>query len=233
VRALAAPDGDLRRLVAGGAAFLQATAARQRDLQRTIAGAPGLLRRSDSTMQALDRTLRLADPLLDELEVSAPAVAPTARELRGTAQPADTLLHSALPLVRQLRPAVSSLAAASHSALPLLDQLTPSLTELADRILPYMSEIQPDTKHSMAEMIGPAMAGLGAMGAYEDNDGHFARFPATAGSESFLLPCQADFNPSQTQKLLACESLGQALGALFGGSVKDSSSPATGSGSGR
>jgi virulence factor Mce-like protein len=223
VQALDEPYGQLQHLVRGTASFLQATGARSADLQRTIQDAPALLHRTDITMRALNSTLRLANPLLVKLQASAPAVAPTVRGLRGTVGPANVLLGHATPLLHNLRPAVSLLAGASQKALPLLTQLTPSLDELAHKILPYMSEIQPDSKHSMAEMIGPGFAGLGAMGAYEDNNGHFARFPATAGSQSFYLPCQADFNPSQTQQLLACETIGQALGQLF------ASSPASGS----
>jgi phospholipid/cholesterol/gamma-HCH transport system substrate-binding protein len=217
VRALDAPDGELRQLASGSSALLQATGARSDDLQRTIATAPGLLARADRTTTALQSALHVVNPLLVRLQASAPAVAPTAEQLRGTVRPADVLLGHATPLLHALRPAVSSLADAAQPALAVLDQLTPSLTELADRVLPYANEIQPDTKHSLVEMIGPGMAALGAMGAYEDSDGHFARFPATAGSESFYLPCQVDFNPSQTQQLLACESLSEALGALFGG----------------
>ncbi len=221
VQALDQPDGQLRELVSGTASLLQATSAEQTNLERTIQIAPGLLERADATMGSLNDTLHLANPLLVSLESSAPAVAPTVARLRNTVDPADVLLRRATPLLRDLRPAVSSLAVASQKALPLLDQITPSLSQLADQILPYMGEIQPDTKHSLAEMIGPAMAGLGAMGAYEDNNGHFARFPATAGSESFYLPCQADFNPSQTQQLLACETIAQAFGQLFGASSGD------------
>jgi ABC-type transporter Mla subunit MlaD len=216
VQALDQPYGQLQQLVSGTASFLQATSARSGDLQRTIQTAPALLARADTTMSSLETTLHLVNPLLVKLEPTAPAVAPTVKDLRGTVQPANTLLNHATPLLHHLRPAVRSLASASRTALPLLDQLTPSLDELADKILPYMSEIQPDSKHSMAEMIGPGMAGLGAMGAYEDNNGHFARFPATAGSESFYLPCQADFNPTQTQQLLACETISQALGQFLG-----------------
>jgi phospholipid/cholesterol/gamma-HCH transport system substrate-binding protein len=215
VQALDEPDGQLKGLVSGTASFLQATSARSADLQRTIQNAPALLDRTTATMRALSSTLHLANPLLVKLERSAPAIAPTVQSLRGTVQPANVLLNHATPLLHKLRPAVSLLASASQQALPLLDQLTPSLDELANKILPYMAKIQPDSKHSMAEMIGPGFAGLGAMGAYEDDNGHFARFPATAGSQSFYLPCQADFNPSQTQQLLACETIGQALDQLF------------------
>jgi virulence factor Mce-like protein len=217
VQALDAPEGQLRRLVSSTASFLQATGARSADLQRTLAGAPALLARADTTMRSLRGTLTVVNPLLVRLERPAPQVSPTVRELRATVEPANVLLGHATPLLRDLRPAVTSLSRASAQALPLLHELTPSLDELADTILPYAAEIQPDSKHSMAEMIGPGLAGLGAMGAYEDNDGHFARFPATAGNASFYLPCQVYFADSEVKQLLACESISQALGTIFGG----------------
>jgi ABC-type transporter Mla subunit MlaD len=219
MQALDQPYGRLRQLVSGTASFLQATSARSSDLQSTIATAPPLLDRANATMTELNITLGLANSLLVKLEPPAPAVAPTVRDLRGTVVPASALLNRAVPLLHDLRPAVGSFASASRSALPMLDQLTPSIDELANRIVPYMAQIQPDSKHSMAQMIGPGLTALGVIAAYEDNNGRMLRFPATSGSAVIYLPCQTYFGSPSSQQAIACESIGAAVQQLFGSKV--------------
>jgi phospholipid/cholesterol/gamma-HCH transport system substrate-binding protein len=216
MQALEEPYGQLQQLVSGAASFLQATAARSADLQATIQNAPALLSQANTTMQGLRGTLVLANPLLVKLEPSAPAVAPTVADLRHTVVPADTLLNRAVPLLHALRPAVSSLASASTATLPLLNQLTPSIDELAAKILPYLNQVQPDSKHTFAQMIGPGAAALAAIGAYQDGNGRIVRFPATSGNAAFYLPCQTYFNNPAAKQLIACESISTAISQLFG-----------------
>jgi phospholipid/cholesterol/gamma-HCH transport system substrate-binding protein len=216
MQALDRPYGRLQQLVAGASSVVQATAARSLDLQTTIDTAPPLLNQADATMRGLRGTLSLANPLLVKLEPTAPAVAPTVADLRGTVVPANRLLNRAVPLLHVLRPAVSSLASASATTLPMLDELTPSIDELAAKILPYLNEVQPDSKHTFAEMIGPGAAALGAIGAYRDNDGGIVRFPATSGNAAFYLPCQTYFNDPEEKQAIACESISTAIAQLFG-----------------
>lgn len=216
MQALDRPYGQLQQLVAGAASVVQATAARSADLQATIDTAPPLLSQADFTMHGLSGTLALANRLLVKLEPTAPAVAPTVADLRGTVLPANRLLNRAVPLLHALRPAVSSLAGASASTLPMLDELAPSIDELAAKILPYLNEVQPDSKHTFAEMIGPGAAALAAIGAYRDNDGGVVRFPATSGNAAFYLPCQTYFNDPEEKQLVACESISTAISQVFG-----------------
>jgi phospholipid/cholesterol/gamma-HCH transport system substrate-binding protein len=220
VKALDSSYGQLQQLVSGTASVLQATSARSGELQATIQQAPPLLDQANRTMQSLQGTLRLANPLLVKLLPPAPVLAPTVRDLRGTVLPANTLLNRAVPLLRDLRPAVGSLASASQTALPLLGQLTPILDELDGKIVPYLNEVQPDSKHTFAQMIGPGLASLAAIGGYQDNIGRFVRFPATSGNAALYLPCQTYFNNPASPQAIACQSIGSAFGQLFGAHVK-------------
>jgi hypothetical protein len=68
----------------------------------------------------------------------------------------------------------------------------------------------------MAEMIGPGLGALAAIGSYVDNAGRMVRFPATSGNTAFYLPCQTYFsNPDDANKLIACQSLSQAAQTLL------------------
>jgi phospholipid/cholesterol/gamma-HCH transport system substrate-binding protein len=215
VRALDRPGSRLQKTIAGTAALLQTTAQRQAELRATLADAPGLLQRTDVTLAALRRTLGIANPVLQKVRTPAGDVAPTVAQLRGTIVPADRLAGDAVPLLRSLRPAVRSLVSASREGVPLLNALAPSLERLDKTILPQTAEDQPDTGMSTSELIGPAAAGLSAIGAYVDDAGRQVRFPATSGNNAFYLPCQTYLNDPSQQQVLLCESLTKAARTLL------------------
>jgi ABC-type transporter Mla subunit MlaD len=194
---------------------VQTTAARRAELRDAIDRAPGLMQRTNATLTDLDGTLRIATPLLAALRVPAKDVAPTVARLRRTVVPADRLVSAAVPLLDRLRPAVRSLATASKQGLPLLDGLEPSIRRLDRDVLPYMAKDDPGTKHSMAEMIGPAAAALSAIGAYVDNAGRMVRFPATGGNNAFYLPCQSYLNNPDQAKVVACDAIKDAASTMF------------------
>ncbi|HYF24389.1 MAG TPA: MlaD family protein [Baekduia sp.] len=211
VRALDAPDDALRTAVAGAAATFRATAAREADLRSTLRDAPGALRDTRTTLTALDRTLAVTEPVVRDLRDPAGQVAPALARLRPAVTGADRLLHRARPLLGQLRPAVRSLATTAQQALPLLDELQPSLDRIDDRILPYMNEPDPNTRRTAAEMVGPALGGLGNVAAPIDRNGHILRFPFSMGSSPAYLPCQVyAANPDKT-RLIECRNLQEVL----------------------
>jgi phospholipid/cholesterol/gamma-HCH transport system substrate-binding protein len=212
VAALDTPTDDMRGVVSGAAATLQTTGARQAELRATIAQAPATIDRTEATFTRLDGTLDLADGLIEKLHGPAAQVGPTLRELRPTVVRADDLLHDAVPLLRSLRPAVTSLAHVSRKGLPLLEELQPALDKVDHKILPFLDEVDPETRRSTSEMIGPTFAGLGSGAAgQEDGNGHFIRFPATSGSSPLYLPCQIYFGNPDKDKIVACESLQKDL----------------------
>jgi phospholipid/cholesterol/gamma-HCH transport system substrate-binding protein len=216
VSALDAPNNELRTLVAAGAATLETTAASQSAIRGMLAAAPGALQSTDETVKQLDTTLGLADPLIAQLSPTAPSVSPTLVQLHPTLVGLSALLQRATPLLHALRPAVRSLAQASQIGLPLLVGLTPSLDRVNNQILPYMGAIDPQTKHSAAEMIGGTFTGLGSGApAQEDANGHFIRFPVSLGSSPTYLPCQIYYGNPDAKKLLECQSLQQALGTFL------------------
>jgi phospholipid/cholesterol/gamma-HCH transport system substrate-binding protein len=216
VQALDTPTNTLRTLVSAAAATLETTAVSQSDIRATIAAAPGTLASTDETVTRLDTTLALADPLLARLEPSVPQVAPTVGALHVTVTGLSRLLARAVPLLRALRPAVGSLAQASRTGLPLLVGLTPTFDRVNSRILPYMAAVDPETKHSTTEMIGGTFTALGSGApAQEDANGHFIRFPVTAGSSSTYLPCQIYYGNPDARKLAECQTLNQALQTFF------------------
>ncbi|MCW3014765.1 MAG: hypothetical protein JWO02_1857 [Solirubrobacterales bacterium] len=216
VRALDTPTDELRTVVQGAAATLQTTAARQVELRSTIAQAPGVQREANVTLGKLDRTLGLADIVVAKLQRPAPEVGPTLAALQPTVVDADRVARSAVPLLHSLRPAVTSLASAARIGKPLLDELVPSLDRLDDVILPYLAKKDPGTGHSVSEMIGPTLGGLGAGAAgQQDQNGHFIRFPATVGNNPLYLPCSIYLSNPDKAQLLECQTLQEATKTLL------------------
>jgi virulence factor Mce-like protein len=212
---LDAPNAQLRSLVSGTAQTLLVTAARQHDVAATIAQLPGVMTQTHLTLNELNHTLSLADPVLALLQQPAPQVAPTIQQVRGTVERAGTLLNDATPLLHSLRPAVTALAHMSAAGVPLLTALEPSLTRLNGTILPYLNQVDPQTKHTAAEMIGPTLAELGGAAGQTDVNGGFIRFPASTGNNPVYLPCQILFGDPDSSKLITCNTLKHALQTVF------------------
>jgi virulence factor Mce-like protein len=216
VQALDAPDDSLRGLVQGAAATLGVTAARADDLKAALDGATPAMQQTKATFAQLRETFSLADPLLHTLNGSAAEVAPTVAKLYPTVVGARNLLNTAVPLLHALPPALRSLASASQKGLPLLDQLQPSVNRLQDTVMPYLNTVDPATKHTTAEMIGPTTEALGPdIAGQMDQNGHFIRFPATGGSSPVYLPCQTYFGNPASSQLVACESLTDMLTSVL------------------
>jgi ABC-type transporter Mla subunit MlaD len=214
--ALNAPDNEVRGAVQGAAATLAVTAARAGDIETTLDDAPAAMNQTDTTFRQLDTTLGIADPLLDKVDTVASAVAPTFADLHPTAVGADRLLHTAKPLLQSLSPAMSSIASTALKGLPLIKALTPSLDSLQSDVLPYLNANDPATDHTTAEMIGPTLEALGPdIAGQEDQNGHFIRFPATAGSVPVYAACQVYLADPDAKQLLACETLQQALDSFL------------------
>jgi hypothetical protein len=170
-----------------------------------------------TTFAQLRTTLGLANPLLRSLVGSSVQVAPTIAKLYPTVVGASTLLNHAVPLLHALPPTLRSLASTSQKGLPLLNEIQPSLDRLQNTVLPYLNTVDPATDHTTAEMIGPTTEALGPdIAGQEDENGHFIRFPATAGSSPLYLPCQIYFgNPAYSKQLVACSSLQSTLSAFL------------------
>jgi phospholipid/cholesterol/gamma-HCH transport system substrate-binding protein len=217
VQALDAPADELRGLVQGAAATVGVTAVRAADLRSALDGATPAMDQTTTTFTQLRETFRLANPLLRTLDGPAGEVAPTVAKLYPTVVGARRLLHTAVPLLHALPPALTSLASTSQRGLPLLDAIQPTLDRLQNVVLPYMNTVDPATQHTTAEMIGPTTEALGPdIAGQMDQNGHFIRFPATGGSSPLYLPCQTYFgNPAAGNKLVACESLSQALSSIL------------------
>ena len=216
LQALNAPDDQLRGLVQGASATVAVTAARAADLQAALNIATPALAQTRTTFAQLQTTLALANPLLRTLSGTAAQVAPTVRALYPTVSGARSLLDRAVPLLHALPPALRFLSAASRTGLPLLNGIQPSIDALQHTILPYLNTVDPASRRTTAEMIGPTTEALGPdIAGQEDQNGHFIRFPATAGSSPLYLPCQIYAgNPSSSQ-LVACSSLQTILSAFL------------------
>jgi hypothetical protein len=154
--------------------------------------------------------------VLRTLSGSASQVAPTLRDLYPTVTGAHSLLKRAVPFLHALPPALRSLASAARGALPLLNGVQPSIDSLQQTVLPYLNTIDPATQHTTAEMIGPTTEALGPdIAGQEDQNGHFIRFPATAGSSPFYLPCQIYAGNPSSNQLVACSSLQTIMSAFL------------------
>ena len=215
VQALDAPNGQLRSLVQGAAATVAVTAARAGDIQAALDEATPAMDQTKTTFAQLRTTLALANPLLRSLSGSVGQVAPTVEQLYPTVVGARNLLNTAVPLLHALPPTLRSLASTSRQGVPLLQTVTPSLDRLENTVLPYLNTVDPSSNHTTAEMIGPTAEALGPdIAGQEDQNGHFIRFPATAGSSPLYLPCQIYAGNPTTNQLLACESLQTLLSSF-------------------
>jgi len=215
VQALDAPNGQLRSLVQGAAATVAVTAARAGDIQAALDEATPAMDQTKTTFAQLRTTLALANPLLRSLSGSVGQVAPTVEQLYPTVVGARNLLNTAVPLLHALPPTLRSLASTSRQGVPLLQTVTPSLDRLENAVLPYLNTVDPSSNHTTAEMIGPTAEALGPdIAGQEDQNGHFIRFPATAGSSPLYLPCQIYAGNPTTNQLLACESLQSLLSSF-------------------
>lgn len=217
VRALNAPNDELRGLVQGAAATVGVTAARADDIESALDEATPAMDQTKTTFAQLQTTFSLANPLLQSLVGPSAQVAPTITKLYPTVVGARNLLNRAVPLLHALPPTLRSLASTSQKGLPLLNEIQPSFDRLQDTILPYLNTVDPATDHTTAEMIGPTTEALGPdIAGQEDENGHFIRFPATAGSSPLYLPCQIYFgNPADKSQLVACSSLQSTLSAFL------------------
>jgi phospholipid/cholesterol/gamma-HCH transport system substrate-binding protein len=217
VAALNAPDDELRSVVQGAAATVGVTAARASDIQTALDEATPAMDQTKTTFAQLRTTFKLANPLLRSLLKPSTQVAPTVKQLYPTVTGARELLHRAVPLLNALPPTLRSLAVTSQKGLPLLTEVQPTVDRLQDTILPYLNTVDPGTGHTTAEMIGPTTEALGPdIAGQEDENGHFIRFPATAGSSPLYLPCQIYVgNPLYSKQLVACSSLQTILSSFL------------------
>lgn len=211
VSALDTPQADLRQLVGGAAATLRTTAARQAELRTFLSQGPALADSVRSTLARLDPTLARAENLVERLDRSVADVAPTLRKLRPTVSTTVALLGDARPLLRSLRPTVERLASAGRTGVPLLRDLDASLDRVDRVILPFLAEPDPETGKSTTVMIGGFAAGFGGSAGQQDANGHFIRFPASAGDTSVHLPCRTALTDPSQEDLLVCQELGKAL----------------------
>ena len=85
-------------------------------------------------------------------------------------------------------------------------------------LLPALDEVDPGTKHSAAEMIGPFFASISAQDGTYDANGHLLRFPTSTGENSIpTLPCQTLITNPDAGRIATCENLQDALKTIFGG----------------
>ncbi|WP_354698884.1 hypothetical protein DSM112329_04582 [Paraconexibacter sp. AEG42_29] len=211
MEALQAPDDDLRKLVAGAASFLTTTGNRAAELRATLDAGPALTENVRTTLARLDTTLSGADTLVGKLDRSAADVGPTLAALRPSLGSTSTLLRRARPVVRALRPTATSLASLGAQGVPLMDALQPALDQLDDKILPYLARKDPETGKPTSVMIGGTAAGFGGLASQQDKNGHIIRFPATGGSKSVYLPCKTALTDPTAAQLVACDGLQTAL----------------------
>jgi len=213
VQGLDSPTNALRQLVGGAAATVQTTAARQADLRFILSRSPAIQSRAQSTMRRLVTTLRGADPLVASLRRSAADVEPALAALRSPLKDTDVLLRDAGPLLRSLRPTSRSLGRTAQAGPPVIDGLNPALDNLADEVLPRMNKIEPETKLTPAQSVGPFFSLWGGAASQVDTNGHMFRFPAGIGEGLFSndQPCRTYLTDPNASAIAACDSLTDAL----------------------
>lgn len=219
MRALDAPQNEMRSVVQGAAVTTGVTAARSREIQDTLRLGASTLPRVRATLARVDRSLATATPLLRRLEKPVEEVAPTLRVLDPVLRDADELLsRRARPLLRSLNPAAASLEDVAREGVPLLDDLAPSLARISDDILPDLATRSPESGRTTYEMIGPALAGLDGIGSHYDDESTYIRFTGNGGGRIIDdLPCRAFFTDPGSPALLQCQAFGTVMKQLFSG----------------
>lgn len=225
----------LSTVVAGGAVTFETTAARAADIRTTLAQAPAAMDNTNATLADLDGTLDVLDPLVSRLQAPAGDLAPALRALNPLLTDADRLLDDARPLLEELPGTVRAVGRVGRHGVPLLNEFEPSLVRFDDRILPYVDERDEETQHTMAEMFGPGAGGLALVAAQLDPNGHYLRFPASAGSGSFYLPCQTFAGNPDSDKFVECKNINELVDTYLNydpaaGAPGSSGGPAQGEG---
>lgn len=214
VEALNTPTNDIHTVVAGAAATLRTTGRRAAELRQTLAAGPGTTTRLTRTLRRLDGTLDLARGLVGRLRGSAAQVAPTLKRLRPTLTLADQALRVNTPLLTALGDTTRAGGRLGSQLAPLLSAAVPALTRLDDTILPYLGRKDPIDGYSTTVMIGGFAAGFGGATTFQDQMGHFVRFPASLGgpnNPSLYIPCSSSLIDASSASQLACDSLNTAL----------------------
>jgi len=232
-------DGDLRRLVrsssrltaatdraraaletfvTGAAQTFRTTAARDAELRATFARAPAALRATTGAVREIGATLPPLDALVGELRPGARRLGPALARATPTIVRLRAVLDAARPLVRRLRPAVSHLARASAGGDRLLAGLDPVIRRTADDLVPYLEREDDDLGLPVYQLIGPAIATLGAAGGQYTDVGHLVNFPVQPGegSQTFL-PCATFLTDPTAGQKVRCTGVNRALGRLLAG----------------
>jgi ABC-type transporter Mla subunit MlaD len=213
VKAIDTGNDDLRTLVSGAAATLQTTGNRAAEIRATIKASPSVAYDLTTTLHRLDHTLDVADGLFDRLGPAAPELAPALVALEPSLDNTRGLLNAAVPVLRQAPALLDALGSAARSAVPLVNGLRPALRKVDKTILPYFGAVDPETGHTTTVMIGGTAAGFGGAGGQEDANGHFIRFPASAGlsSPSVYLPCKSSLIDPDAGSLLKCDQFNDVV----------------------
>ncbi|MCW3012700.1 MAG: Virulence factor Mce family protein [Solirubrobacterales bacterium] len=221
--ALAADESRLAGLIDGADVTFSVTNARRQDIGAMLDQAPATLRETQTTMRRVRTTLDAVDPVASELRPGVREVDDAVRTTRPALRQLTKVLPSANPALRQLVPAMRDLKAATQVATPLMREAAPVLDRAGGTILPFLDEVDPDTKLKNHQAIGPFFSVLSSGSSSFDANGHAMRFQAGVGERSATntLPCQTgifDKNPPASD-LAACQALTGALSGLFGGGL--------------
>jgi ABC-type transporter Mla subunit MlaD len=201
-----------QQFVQSAAGTLAITGGERSNISAILADAKVALPDATATAPRIDHALSLLDPLIAKLDPVAPSVAPTLAHLHPAVNDLNALLSEAPPLLHSLRPTVNSLAATARTGVPVIDSLSPALKQVDTQVLPSLTKVDPETKHTVYQMIGPLLAGTDSLAAGFDSNSHVARLDVSANSNVFggdLLPCNLNFTAGA--QLITCQSLVSVL----------------------
>jgi virulence factor Mce-like protein len=213
--------GYTRQFVQSAAQTLAITGAEHQNIAAILNDAGTALPDVTATAPRIDHALDLLDPLVAKLNPVAPSVAPTLADLHPALDDLNTLLSDAPPLLHTLRPTVTSLASTARTGVPVIDSLAPALRQVDTEVLPALNRVDPESKHTTYEMIGPVFAGTDSLAGAFNSNSHVARLDVSANQNVVagdLLPCNVDFTAGSGD-LLTCETLTELLDAYFAPTV--------------
>lgn len=139
-------EAQVRSIVTGGRATLEAVAAQRPALEEALAELPLLLDAGRETLAASEPLLREARPVLRDLRAASPELTPALRRLRPVTRDAGDVIDAlapfnrvAVPFLERARPVVSAARPVARDLGPALRNLVPMTEYLEPRKRTFIS----------------------------------------------------------------------------------------------
>jgi virulence factor Mce-like protein len=189
IHAIGADSPSLSAFIDGAEQTFAATTDQSQNLATSLSELPAALASTHTTMLSLNRTIDRLDPLAVALIPGSLQLGPATTALEPMLRTLDATLAQAPPLLVAAPAAFAALARAGRLGTPLLIATNPLTARLNDSIIPWLYELDPNTKLRTYEALGPVAATLDSADGDFDANGYYIRYDTDVNANSVLLPC--------------------------------------------